>query len=122
MEKVEAIVKDGVRNSTTDEKGKTLSDAKITAIMIQDLDYMKARDEYLNAETNETELRLIMDAINIRKDMLRSLSANRREELANRGFGVDDDEFIRMKATLEKLSSSLGIGQAQVEVVKGQNN
>ena len=123
LEKVEAIVKDYVRNSVSDDKGKPLSDSKITAIVIQDPSYVKAKEEYIQAENDETDMGLIMKAIDMRKDMLRSLSANRREELANKAFGIEgSDEYMRMQSALTQISEKLGIGQNEVQIIKGQNS
>ena len=124
LEKIEAILKDNIRNTVTDEKGKPLSDAEIVAVAMQSPDYISAKEAYIEAENDETDMGLIMKAIDMRKDMLRSLSANRREELANKAFALEEtEEYGRMQNALMDISSKLGIGQpSEVTVIKGQNS
>lgn len=118
LEKTEAILKDHIRNTQTDSKGKPLSDSKISAIVVQQPEYIQAKEKYIEAEVIELELKLVIDAINMRKDMLRSLSANRREELAQRAFGIDySAENYEMTKKLQLMQEKLLKGFPNSDIV-----
>jgi len=122
LEKTEAILKDHIRNTVRDDKGKPLSDAKINAIVIQKPEYIAVKDKLLEAEILELELKLIMDAINIRKDMLRSLAANRREELAQGAFSTNldtENEIMLNKLQLLQNKFAASLNNSDI-IIKGE--
>ena len=77
VEQTFAIIKESLRRSESSGK---ITEARLDALTTGSPEYMKSRDDYLEASEKETALKLALQALSIRKDMLISLSANMREE------------------------------------------
>lgn len=76
-DKVYAIVREGLRR---DVEGK-VTEARLDVMAESHPEYVHAKEEYLKASEEETGLKLAIQALSIRKDMLINLSANLREEV-----------------------------------------
>lgn len=104
VEKVFAIIKEGLRRAESSGK---ITEARLDALTTGSPDYMEAKEEYLKASEKETALKLAMQALSIRKDMLISLSANMREEAfqgISRG-SIEDTGVIKSHQALNALDT-----------------
>ena len=79
-EKSFAIVREGLRRSSD---GK-VTEARLDTMTTSHPEYMAVRSEYLQACEEETALKLAIQVLSIRKDMLINLSASLREEAYQR--------------------------------------
>lgn len=81
VKKTYAVVQEGLRQRmSTDASYGKVTEARLEALTLQSPEYMAAQNEYLVAAEKEAEYKLVMQAIQMRKDMLITLSANQREE------------------------------------------
>lgn len=81
VKKTYAVVQEGLRQRmSTDASYGKITEARLEALTLQSPEYMAAQDEYLASAEREAEYKLVMQAIQMRKDMLITLSANQREE------------------------------------------
>lgn len=75
-EKSYAIIREGLRR-TADTK---VTEARLDMLATAHPEYVNAKEEFLKASEEETALKLAIQALSIRKDMLINLSASIREE------------------------------------------
>ena len=75
-EKAFAIIREGIRRDA-DSK---MTEARLDTMTTSHPEYMAAKSEYLKACEEETALKLAIQVLSIRKDMLINLSASLREE------------------------------------------
>lgn len=107
LERICAIVKENLRAQET-RAGNKVTEARLNDLVVNTEEYTEAVDKYINASFIDTEWKLAMQALSIRKDMLISYSANHRSELTN--LLPTDSSAINgaMKQSLETLRSQLG--------------
>ncbi len=99
-EKTFAIIREGIRR----EHDK-ITEARLDSMTVSHPEYMLAKDEYLKASEEEAGLKLALQALSIRKDMLISLSANMREE-AYQGISTGVPIKDKTSEALEALKIS----------------
>lgn len=75
-EKAFAIIREGLRRDA-DSK---MTEARLDTMTTSHPEYMSVKQDYLQAAEDEAVLKLAIQALSIRKDMLISLSASLREE------------------------------------------
>jgi hypothetical protein len=81
VKKSYAVMQESIRRKMSEDSslGK-ITEARLEALTLQSPAYMAAQEAYLKAAEKEMEYKLVMQAIQMRKDMLITLSANQREE------------------------------------------
>jgi len=106
LERIESIVKEGLRRDLS-SRGEKPTEARLNDMVSNMPDYKASVEELLTAQQEESEWKLAMQAIVMRKEMLVSISANQRMEMQT-GIQRGIDDQMGLTSGLEALRARLG--------------
>lgn len=113
LESVISAVKQRLKESiTATESASKASEARLNRECLIDMEVQSAQEEYNEASAVTMEWRLVLEALRMRKDLLISLSANEREEMAQ-GIQSHVDTGKNVSAALDRIRNSI-VGKEEI--------
>ena len=104
LDKTYAVINERVRN---DPNAGKLTEARVEALVIQSPEYIAAKEEFLTAQAMESALKLVLQAVTMKKDMLISLSANQREELSTGVARMFESSTAAIRPIVDHLNQAV---------------
>ena len=104
LDKTYAIINERVRN---DPNAGKLTEARVEALVIQSPEYVAAKEDFLAAQSMESALKLVLQAVTMKKDMLISLSANQREELSTGVARMFESSTAAIRPIVDNLNQAV---------------
>ena len=104
LDKTYAVINERVRNDPSAGK---LTEARVEALVVQSPEYVAAKEDFLAAQSMESALKLILQAVTMKKDMLISLSANQREELSTGVARMFESSTAAIRPIVDNLNQAV---------------